>query len=64
MACRMVQLPVTLSEAEGHLFCFVIPITTTTTTILQPTGLCPGPGLPRWAGTRKVKPIWIYWSKI
>ena len=20
-------------------------------------------GLPRWAGTRKVKPIWIYWSK-
>jgi len=24
-------------------------------------GLCPG--LPMWAGTRKVKPIWIYWSK-
>ena len=23
----------------------------------------PFPGLPRWAGTRKVKPIWIYWSK-
>jgi len=23
--------------------------------------LCPG--LPRWAGTRKVKPIWIYCSK-
>jgi len=23
--------------------------------------LCPG--LPGWAGTRKVKPIWIYWSK-
>ena len=21
------------------------------------------PGLPRSAGTRKVKPIWIYWSK-
>ena len=20
-------------------------------------------GLPRWTGTRKVKPIWIYWSK-
>jgi len=20
-------------------------------------------GLPRWAGTRKVKPIWFYWSK-
>jgi len=20
------------------------------------------PGLPGWAGTRKVKPIWIYWS--
>jgi len=20
-------------------------------------------GLPGWAGTRKVKPIWIYWSK-
>jgi len=25
------------------------------------TALCPG--LPGWAGTRKVKPIWIYWSK-
>ena len=30
------------------------------------SGICPG--LPRWAGTRKVKirkvkPIWIYWSK-
>jgi len=25
------------------------------------TALCPG--LPRWAGTRKVKPIWIYCSK-
>ena len=25
------------------------------------TALCPG--LPRWAGTRKVKPIWNYWSK-
>jgi len=20
-------------------------------------------GLPGWAGTRKVQPIWIYWSK-
>jgi len=35
--------------------------TTTTTTVLQPPGLCLG--LPGWAGTRKVKPIWIYWSK-
>jgi len=26
-----------------------------------PLGFCPG--LPRWAGTRKVKPVWIYWSK-
>jgi len=31
-----------------------------------PSGICPG--LPGWAGTRKVKtrrvkPIWIYWSK-
>jgi len=34
---------------------------TTTTTILQPPGLCLR--LPEWAGTRKVKPIWIYWSK-
>jgi len=25
------------------------------------SGICPGP--PGWAGTRKVKPIWIYWSK-
>jgi len=24
-------------------------------------GFCPG--LPRWASTRKVKPIWIYWNK-
>jgi len=24
-------------------------------------GFCPG--LPGWASTRKVKPIWIYWSK-
>jgi len=23
--------------------------------------LCPG--LPGWASTRKVKPVWIYWSK-
>jgi len=36
--------------------------TTTTTTVLQLPG--PHPGLLRWAGTRKVKPIWIYWSKI
>jgi len=33
----------------------------TTTTVLWPPGLCPG--LPGWAGTRKVKPVWIYWSK-
>jgi len=26
-----------------------------------PLGFCPG--LPGWAGTRNVKPIWIYWSK-
>jgi len=26
-----------------------------------PLGFCPG--LPWWACTRKVKPIWIYWSK-
>jgi len=25
------------------------------------TAICPG--LPGWACTRKVKPIWIYWSK-
>ena len=34
---------------------------TTTTTVLRFSGFCPG--LPRWAGTRKVKPIWIYCSK-
>jgi len=39
----------------------LIYTTTTTTTILRPLGLCPR--LPGWAGTRKVKPIWIYWSK-
>ena len=27
------------------------------TSILQPSGLCPG--MPNWAGTREVKPIWI-----
>jgi len=31
--------------------------TTTTTTVLRPPRPCPG--LPGWAGTRKVKPIWI-----
>jgi len=35
--------------------------TTTTTTILQLSGFCLG--LPKWASTRQVKPIWIYWSK-
>jgi len=35
--------------------------TTTTTTVLWPPGLCLG--LLGWASTRKVKPIWIYWSK-
>jgi len=34
---------------------------TTTTTILWPSGFYLG--LPGWASTRKVKPIWIYWSK-
>jgi len=35
--------------------------TYTHTTVLWPSGFCPG--LPGWAGTRKVKPVWIYWSK-
>jgi len=34
---------------------------TTTTTVLQLSGFWPG--LPGWSGTRKVKPVWIYWSK-
>ena len=33
----------------------------TTTTVLRLSGFCPE--LPRWAGYRKVKPIWICWSK-
>jgi len=35
----------------------------TTTTVLWLSGFCPG--LPRWAGTSKLKPkpIWISWSK-
>jgi len=33
----------------------------TTTAVLWPTGLCPG--LPGWAGTKKLKQIWFYWSK-
>jgi len=32
-----------------------------TTTVLRPSGFCPE--LSGWAGTRKVKPIWIYCSK-
>jgi len=32
-----------------------------TTTILRLSGFCPE--LPGWAGTTKVKPIWIYLSK-
>jgi len=37
--------------------------TTTITTVLRLSGFCLG--LPRWAGTRKVKSkrIWISWSK-
>jgi len=35
--------------------------TLTHTTILRLYGFCPGQ--PRWAGIRKVKPIWIYWNK-
>ena len=34
---------------------------TVTLVFYGPRGFCPG--LPRWAGTRNVKPIWIYWSK-
>jgi len=34
---------------------------TTTTTFFLLHGLCPG--LPWWAGIRKVKPVWIYQSK-
>ena len=30
-------------------------------TFYGPLGFCPG--LPGWAGTRKVKPVWIYCSK-
>ena len=41
--------------ADQHIKCFI------TTHTLPFNG--PFPGLPRWAGTRKVKPIWIYWSK-
>ena len=37
--------------------CDVIHKTETHTSVLRPSGLCLG--LPRWAGTRKVKPIWI-----
>ena len=36
-------------------------ITTTTTTILRPPDFLRN--FPRWDSTKKVKPIWIYWSK-
>jgi len=44
----------------------VIDIHTHTQSFYCSSGICPG--LPGWAGTRKVKtrkvkPIWIYWSK-
>jgi len=37
------------------------PSVFTTNNSTRLTALCPG--LPRWASARKVKPIWIYWSK-
>jgi len=36
-------------------------ISTHTQPFYSSLGFCLG--LLRWAGTRKVKPIWIYWSK-
>jgi len=42
-----------------------VPFSLNTHTHTQPfycsAGICLG--LPGWAGTRRVKPIWIYWSK-
>ena len=37
------------------------PTTTITHTHTRLTALFPA--LPEWAGTRKVKPVWFYWSK-
>jgi len=53
------------SSFMGQMF-FLMPnqqcqSTEGTATILWPPRLCLQ--LPGWAGTRKVKPIWIYWSK-
>jgi len=49
----------------ARVLCFVIQptkiIMTHTQPFYSPLGFCLG--LPGWAGTRKVKPIWIYWSK-
>jgi len=46
--------------------CYTTAWNTHTQSFYCSSGICPG--LPRWAGTRKVKtrkvkPIWIYWSK-
>ena len=69
------QLQATKRHAENydcqcqstHNFKFIMPAAcvdnthTYTHLFYGPLGFCPG--LPRWAGTRKVKPIWIHWSK-
>jgi len=45
-----VQMPSSL-QYDPHYYTTATPV----------NGPCPG--LPGWAGTKKVKPIWIYWSK-
>ena len=50
--CRWPEVvPYIISLSKQH------PINLLTSTHTRLTALCPG--LPRWAGTRKVKPIWI-----
>jgi len=44
---------------DGETFCGTF--TQTHTTVYGPLGFCPG--VPEWASTRRLKPIWIYWSK-
>ena len=46
-----------MSHERPCFICFVVYLTSHTHTHTRSTAHCPG--LPGWAGTRKVKPIWI-----
>ena len=66
LCCTTSNLLFTLSEAElyakSHYSPILIKLNFYNTQPFYGTlGFCPG--LPGWTGTRKVKPIWIYWAR-